>query len=236
MSAIILTPQNNDEDFNPLFGFGLSGAVYDPYVLWRSYLEWKDKTHIMISSDMRPILERTYEERDEVGKTAASKLELLKKRDMLKRFAFNGMSLTQTIHDDETAQTRYSELATCPVLLLTKDPQPHSPLRHLLDGSVIDTSVTTKEEQKKVAIQILKNLITVTSYVSPNALSLGEERWMRRFHHISDNPDTRIKVAVLDESGAIRRVGGGEANESYQLSYSRVLGYVAEKKKEEESQ
>lgn len=233
MAIIILVPQIPDDNFNPLYGFGPSGAVYDPYVLWRSYLVWKDIDRFIISRDLRPILERTYEERIEQGRIAIAKQELIKRKDTLQRFAFNGMAMTGVVHDDESVQTRYSDLTTCPVLLLKEDPRPHSPFRRLMDGSTTDVSVTGKDEQRKIAIQILKNLITVTSYVSPDAVSLAELQWLKPFHYIADEPDARIRVAVLDESGTIRKIGGGRANETYQLSYTEALGYVAKREKEE---
>lgn len=233
MAIIILVPQILGDDFNPLYGFGPSGAVYDPYVLWRSYLEWKDIKSFVMSRDMRPILERTYEERIEQGKIATAKQELIKRKDTLQRFAFNGMAMTGAVYDDESAQTRHSDLVSCPVLLLKEDPRPQSPFRRLMDGSIIDVSATGKDEQRKIAIQILKNLITVTSYVSPDVASLAELQWLKPFHYIADEPDPRIRVAVLDESGTIRKIGGGRANEAYQLSYTEALGYVAKREKEE---
>ena len=229
---IILVPDVSDKTFNPEFGFGPSGAVYAPYVLWRTFQEWIQKKVISIPTDIRPILERTYAEQSENGYIAKVKMDVLKKRETLQLSALNSMALAGETRA-ESAATRYSDTATCPVLLLTSEPHPGSLSRHLLDGSVVDLSSNSPQCIKTIIKKLMQTLIYVPYYMAPRVQTPKELSWLQPFYYISEDEKERIRVAVLEKSGSIRTLGGCVTNDDYILSYTVVMGYVADKKKEE---
>lgn len=229
MTMVILTPDVSQHGFNLKYGFGPSGAVYAPYVLWRTFQVWKNLATVSIPDDIRKILESTYYEQAESGWIAAGKAELQTRKNRLKAFAFNNMALVGATYD-ESAVTRYSEIPTCPVLLLSQIPQPGSNQLHLIDGTALDISPETR---KYSAIMLMQTLIHVPYYMAPQVQTKKELKWLEPFIYVSDDENTRIRVAVVDKSGCIRTTGGIDANTEYQLSYNPVVGYVATKKKEE---
>lgn len=230
---IILVPEISSEAFNPEFGFGPSGAVYAPYVLWRTYQEWIQKEKISVPTDIRLILEHTYAEQFETGYIAKVKMDVMRQRDILHQSALNSMALSGETYA-ESAATRYSDTPTCPVLLLTKEPFSGSLSRHLLDGSVVDFSPGSFQNQKVISKKLMQTLIYVPYYMAPRLQTPKELSWLQPFFYISEDEKERIRIAVLDESGLIRTPGGLDTNDAYILSYNQVLGYSANKKKEEQ--
>lgn len=227
---LILVPDFSVVECCPEFGFGPSGAIYAPYVLWRTYQEWKQLKKITIPTDMRPILERTYKEQGETGAIARLKLDVVKKREELHRIALNGMAL-QGETRSESASTRYSDIPTCPVLLITSKSRIGSFSIHLLDGSVVDVSPdNVMEKKKKLTKQLMQMLIHVPYYIAPRVQTTKELSWIKPFLYISEDEKERLRVAAMDESGSIRAIGNLDANDTYDLFYTPVLGYVATKK------
>jgi len=227
---IILVPDIAEVECCPEIGFGPSGAIYAPYVLWRTYQEWKQQDRISIPSDIRPILERTYKEQGEAGAIARLKSEVEKKRSDLHRFALNGMAL-QGETRTESVSTRYSDIPTCPVLLITSQSHLRSFTIHLLDGSVVDVSPdNVTETKKKLTKQLMQMLIHVPYYIAPRVQTNKELSWIKPFLYISEDEKERIRLATIDESGSIRTMGNLDTNDIYDLFYTPVLGYVANKK------
>lgn len=229
---IVLVPDVFCKSFNVEFGFGPSGAIYAPYVLWRTYQEWIGMKTVTIPADMRRILESTYAEQSETGSIAKTKIDVLKRKEILQLSALNSMALAGETYA-ETSATRYSDITTCPVLLLTKEPYPGSLTRYLLDGSSLDVSLTSIMDTKAIIKKLMQTLIHVPYYIAPRVQTPKELAWLKPFFYISEDEKERIRVAILDESGLIRAQGGLEANDDYFLTYSHVLGYGAKKKREE---
>ncbi len=228
---IVLTPCI-DQQFSPWKGFGPSGNVYAPYVLWRTYHVWKALSQITIPRDVISILERTYSDQEEYGSYAAIKEDIKKKKAELKRKALNGIALVGP-KEDESAATRHSELETCPVLLLQSLPAKDSMVFTLLDGSTIDCSQKTESEKKSIAKKIFKNIIFVAAYCAPDPIGLNELSWIRPYFYVEENEKTRLRVALIEKSGSIRALHGGQANDQYLLSYETYLGYRALKREKE---
>lgn len=232
--VMILAPPLERVKKNPLWEFGVSGKVYAPYVLVRTLQVWITRNNISIPNDMRSLIESTYEERKETGSIAKVKEDLLLNNIKLKTFANNSMSLVGSSQSDN-AFTRYSEIITCDVLLLQKEPDLEKNLFTLHDGEEIVLPTRNNADltaRKKAAALLMKYLIRVPNYLAPAAVSTQELKWLRGVLYISENEDERIRVAILEPSGKISGLKGRISNEKYKLEYLPILGYSATKKED----
>ena len=232
-SVCILSPSLEQVEKNPVGAFGSSGVVYAPYVLARSLELWNKKKEITIPSDMRSLIESTYADRIDEEPLSSVKYSLLKKRETLERFAFNSMTQSGETGPD-TSPTRYSDFPTCDVLLLRKEPDTQNGTIVLLDGSCIELSKDPGlEKKKKIAKSIMEQLIQVPEYLAPKYLQKNELKWLSPYLYVSDEDSERIRVAICDNSGSVRAIGGRIVNEFYTVRYLPVIGYSAEKKSKE---
>jgi CRISPR-associated endonuclease/helicase Cas3 len=98
---------------------GGKAYVYAPYVLLRSLEVWKGQRHVRIPTQIRRLIEATYEEREDEPE---SWLELLcdgfGKAAAYKQKALQSSNIwTVALEDDEGVQTRVSEIATLSLVL-----------------------------------------------------------------------------------------------------------------------
>jgi CRISPR-associated endonuclease/helicase Cas3 len=228
-TALIITP-DIDGRFNPQVGFGSSGLVYEPYVLIQTYKVWKDLKRIAIPSDVPTILDRTYESNPETEIERKLRADLIRKREELGRKANVGVSMANPTLSEQIL-TRYSEVGTCPLLLVRNLPAKGSTKWVLLDGSIIDCSLRDDDSKLEIAKRIMQNIIVGPIYSMPDAQSLSELAWIRPYYYIDEEQESRLRIALLEESGTIRALQGGEANEDYDLTYTDHLGFRAVKRR-----
>ena len=101
----------------------------------------------------------------------------------------------------------------------------------LLDGSIIDCSLRDDDSKLEIAKRIMQNIIVGPIYSMPDAQSLSELAWIRPYYYIDEEQESRLRIALLEESGTIRALQGGEANEDYDLTYMDHLGFRAVKRR-----
>lgn len=232
--TIILIPEFEKVIKNPKRAFGSSGVVYDPYVLFRTLELWITKSQLNLPEDLRMLIEKTYEDRTESNEIAEVKKELLFKKEKLQSFANNSITKTGLAQSDsEMVLTRYSELPSVDVLLLKDETNIQKGKLVFFDGNSLELP---KQEElknsqiKKIAQKIMEYIISVPIYIAPLALRKSELSWLSPFLYISENEESRLRVAILDPSGKIRGFNGRDVQENYHLEYSQVLGYIDSKK------
>jgi CRISPR-associated endonuclease/helicase Cas3 len=235
-TVCILTPLLDNVLKDPVWGFGSSGVVYAPYVLARSLEIWMTEKIITIPLDMRRLIERTYEERNEEEPLSSVKYALIKKREALEKFAFN--SLTQGGETgSDNCSTRYADLPTCDVLLLRREPDLRNGSIVLLDGTILELPQTraavTLKRKKEISKALMEQIIRVPEYLAPNFLQRTELNWLSPYLYVSTEDSERIRLAICEKSGSIRALGERVVNEFYEISYSPLLGYSAKKKGKE---
>lgn len=227
----IIVPSREEILSNPSRAFGPSGMVYAPYILFRTYQTWCSLQNLIIPTDIRAIMESTYREIEDPEYILPAKLLMTKGKESLERHAYNSMSKLGKTISDEGAATRHSDVLTCDLLLLRNEPGHEVKSVCLLDGTVIRfPDALSKREQKLIARQIAERIISIPQYVAPCPLKEQEIQFLRPFMYISENEHERVRVAVVQESGRIVGLGGRAVNEDYDLFYSTVLGYRAEKR------
>lgn len=239
--AWLLTPELNAAIQDAKTQFGKSASVYSPYVLCRSLEVWHDLpsvnfvNFVNLPSDIRDLIERTYEKHDEQGEMQKYLSELKDKRAELEQIARSATTPGFTTSSDDDIKTRYSEQDNVPVLLL-RDYQTSDDVTEitLLDDSKIYLPRGIKTKDKKqwrdLAAQILKNTLHVSSYHAPQKISIKELNWLKEFVYLgkAEFGTSLLHVALVDESGEVKSFAGGAASDEYQLSYDNRLGYRAE--------
>ena len=116
-SVLILSPEYGKAVSTPRM-FGLSSAVYSEYVLLRTLEVWKEVHAVSLPSDIRTLLEKTYQDRIESGRLQQLKNGMIAKKKQLEDFARIIQSTAANTFTESEVQTRYSEIENCRVLLI----------------------------------------------------------------------------------------------------------------------
>jgi CRISPR-associated endonuclease/helicase Cas3 len=225
--AWILSSSREATIADPETALGTSRFVYSPYVLCRTLETWVNKESVSIPSQIRNLLETTYEERGETGVLAGFKHDLETRRQKLRGLALVGVS-RGGVTLPERAATRYSEMDTVEILLL----------RHLRKQGA-DTVVTFTDddvltlpdhpwtrgmpEWRKAAVALQLHTVTVSESVAPPAISDQSLGWLKNYVYLEDN----FRVAIVQDDGAISPLLGerGQLN----AVYDSEIGYQAKK-------
>ncbi len=100
---------------------GKSASVYAPYILLRSLQQWRKRRTITLPSDIRPILEATYDDASGDEPTAWRELreQLEKRKEKMARQAVSATTIwsTPALPDEEGVQTRYGAYPMAQLLL-----------------------------------------------------------------------------------------------------------------------
>ncbi len=103
-----------------------SGCVYAPYVLLRSHEVWRAVETLRLPSDIRPLLEKTYAEREEEAGTALGEFlnELEKKKKEMRYCAIDQADKKAPfVNDTDDVSARYNSRPTVDLLLLKEQPE-----------------------------------------------------------------------------------------------------------------
>ncbi|MCU0848443.1 MAG: CRISPR-associated helicase Cas3' [Spirochaetes bacterium] len=155
---------------------GNKAYVYDPYVLLRTYMEWKkrDTKTILIPFDIRSIIEYTYSENVEPSESWKElKADLHEKKNGLMQKALIATAILKmpSLDDEEEVMTRYNTQSTVSIILA----------RERLDNFIIllnGSQIPRKEEKtgkksKDTGKAIQKNLVKVPAWVFEKKISLA---------------------------------------------------------------
>lgn len=220
--------------------FGKTAYVYSPYVLCRSLEVWGSLTTVAIPSQIRELLEATYQERKETGKLAQYKADLQKKREKLQRFALVGLSSGINTQPEHIASTRYSEQESVEVLLI-KSCQYSTDCSGtdiaLLNGERLFLPRNCKAQERKkwriLSAKLMQNVVSVPEHLAPEAVNKNNLRWLKDYFYLGDKDysESMLRIAIVQDSDALITLTlGGVASSTYDLNYNPALGYHAVKK------
>jgi CRISPR-associated endonuclease/helicase Cas3 len=233
--VIILTPEITSIEENPEWAFGPSGLVYSPYILVRTFHTLQGLTKLEIPSDLRLLIEATYQERIENNFLLnKEKSKLIKTRQTLSNFALQSISFVGKSFSDE-APTRYSDLPTSEVILLKSSSDLSSGRLDFIDDSSIAIPKSFESDRKRrreLASLIAQQTISVPTHLAPLPLGYQELSPLKSVLFIAESQEERVRVALLAPSGRIEGFYGREANKEYRLEYSKLMGYSATKKED----
>ncbi len=231
--TIVLHPKKESQSDSLEKFFGSSGNVYAPYVLARSLEVLENHVQIKIPNDMRLLIENTYRVRREKEELQRAKNEMNRKKEILQRHALHGLAtLGKTM--PESVATRYSEIQTCDVILLAKDPGVNPTELHFLNGSQIGIpQENCSLAEKKLFIRALhQQIVSVPEYKAPKVNPIHELAWLKAFIYLSEDENERVRIGIVDSSSKISGLSGRHINNKYALFYTNKMGYMANRKEE----
>jgi len=238
--AWLLTPKLDKAIADAENQFGNTAKVYSPYVLCRSLKVWHQLESIQLPTDIRPLIEATYQPNQETGVMHEYQQVLDKKRETLQRLALVGLSKGgQTLPED--ISTRYSEQDSVQVLLLRA--YQHHPDKQATEVTLLNgdkhflpknLKFYNKSQWRELAALLLQNTVQVADYYAPAKSSIKELEWLRNYFYLG-NPElgeSLLRVALVNEADEIRGLTGGKALENYELSYEQNYGYLKKQEKQ----
>lgn len=238
----ILSPKLEYALQNPLQAFGLTAAVYSPYILCRSLETWESITQLAIPSSIRPLIDKTYSIRDESGQWA-NLLHKLKKgtrnrtgEEALQALATITLAAGGKTLPENKAETRYSDQDTNDVLLVrsirTQSDTGVTRIR-LLNGDTLELPHSrhklSKSEWRKRAVLLNQQLIRIKPSDCPPAIARHELEKMGLQHvfYLGDPEwdEAVLRVALVTDTGQIQTLDNRPARDDIALEYRDDLGY-----------
>lgn len=242
--AWLLAPDLDAAIEAPYTALGASAHVYSPYVLCRSLQVWQQRAQLQLPQDIRGLIEQTYAEQAETGAMARWLHELeqgtprRKGRKALQQLARVGLATDGKTLPESQAQTRYSEADTFEVLLL-RDLQLLNEQKAsriiLLNGDELilpwQRHRLTKREWKTLTMRLMQQVVPVMLGQAPQGVSRDtlEECGLHHSFYLGDrnwtDDESMLRVALVDETGALRGLHSSRAHDKYTLQYREDLGY-----------
>jgi len=235
--AWLLAPAWEEALSAPIQAFGVSAAVYNPYVLCRSLEAWRGLNAIALPGQIRPLIEQTYAKRAETGLWATLLNDLETEREKLRRLALLGVSSSMSTASEHKAGARYTEQDSVEVLLVRQfrvEQTPAGVTVRLLDDEEIFLPAqrhgASPAQRRALAAQLTLHTVRVADHLAPFPAPPGVLKHLDGYLYVGkeDNGEARLRVAKVLDSGEVVALDGGPAAERYTLSYDR-LGYRAEK-------
>ncbi|BBL35195.1 hypothetical protein Nstercoris_01457 [Nitrosomonas stercoris] len=246
--AWLLVPELEKAIAQPTAAFGSSAYVYSPYVLCRSLEVWQQLKRVNLPSDIRTLIEATYQSRPEEGEMARWLHELeegtshRKGRKALQQMALTGLAQTGNTMPESHAQTRYSETDSFEVLLLKGiyyDKEQQAGVLTLLNSEQVVLPLNRNKLSRKAWRDITAKLMTQLVYVRPNEAPKQVDR--KRLQGLGlhycfylGNPawpqdESLLRLALVADSDELQGFENNLVNEKYNIEYRQDLGYRAVK-------
>ena len=213
---------------NPM-AIGKSTSVYSPYILLRSIEVWEKLGALLLPSDMRGLIEKTYRRREEKGIWLKFEQELEKKKDELRRFAEIGLSKGGKTLPESKASTRYGEIDSVETLLICEFTREAKGLRlkFLNDEEVFLPRLweSNLRLRRQLSASLGQNTIKVHEYAAPQALPLNEINGLKGYIYVGSKDESKLRIAKVLSSEKLVALDGAKAHPSKRLSYNSTLGY-----------
>ena len=207
--------------------FGISGAVYSSYVLYKTLIAIENLASISLPDDIRRIIEDVYSDYSEERlpkNIAVERKKLIDNREKLHSLAKNAESRLGKVLSDDIS-TRYESVATRDILLLrTLDSECRKCI--LLDGTELDLFPSlSKTEKCRIASALIESMVSCpeTKLASIDCLDTSAVDLFRQFIYIPDDQSKWPLILICDSSGRLYDISG---NHIEQMRYSHELGLI----------
>lgn len=238
----LLAPPLEQAIAAPAQAFGATAFVYSPYVLCRSLEVWQGRASIALPTDIRSLIEHTYVTRKEEGPMAQWQYELdngtsrRTGRIAMQQLARITLSEAGNTLPESKAQTRYSEADSHEVLLLkniTSVPEQKVTVVTLLSGKKMTLpwakNALSKAAWRNHSALLMQQIVAVRAQDAPKPLSLAtlEKLFLQNCFYLGrpDLEEALLRVAIVDETGALQGIQGAGVHDRYFLNYRDDLGY-----------
>lgn len=154
--------------------FGVKAFVYAPYVLAQALNIWSGISHVTLPSQIRELIEATYNEPDDLPSGWQELYDQLIGGDMARRHkALMNIWQQAWADEEDIAPTRLIEHREFPFVLYQKK---EGTKFVLLDGSVIDTS--TSDFCNETARNLHRNMVKIFEYRLAEA---KPDAWLKEY-------------------------------------------------------
>jgi CRISPR-associated endonuclease/helicase Cas3 len=199
---------------------GKSAYVYAPYVLLRSWQQWRERHAITLPDDIRAILEATYAtpRADEPATWTELREDLERRKAELSSKALNATNVWSqpALDDDEGVQTRYNNRPTASLLLARNIQSVDSQTVRLvlLNGATVPAS--GRDWNIETARAIHRNLVRMPRWAVLAGLG-SQPDWLRL--HVTES----AAIGLLQADGTLKfSVSDNQTG----LSYCRERGIL----------
>ena len=89
------------------------------------------------------------------------------------------------------------------------------------------------QKWRGISATLMQNTVKVADYLAPKAISKKQILWLGDYFYLGRpeyEESVMLRVALVDESGAVKALDRSEANDGYRVSYDATIGYQASKK------
>ena len=237
--AWILSPDLATAIISPELAFGSTAKVYAPYVLCRSLAVWQGVSQVKLPSQIRELIETTYAKQEESDDMAKHLHQVEAMRTKLEQLALLGLSKGGTTFSEEKAQTRHSEQESTEVLLIRAyqhDPQKQATWVTLLNNErllVPHNGRSLPRKWREISATLMQNTLKVTEYLAPKAVAKSQINWLGDYFYLGKpeyDESVMLRVALVGDDESLHSLDGAQINDQYQLSYNARLGYLANKR------
>lgn len=207
---------------------------YERYVLCRTQEVWLPLARVVLTDDIRPILEATYLDRPETGSLSQLKSELVVKRDELTRQALIASSTVPNTVDDDRACTRINEDIQVEVLLLCNRNGGSDPRRELRtrfrEEPILIPPPDAPPAERKEALKLLKSvMIKVPERLAPDYAAFPLDPYLEHIVYLGQDGNRPVRAAFCDDAGRLLdRSGQRIAVGKYRFIYHPETGYTKE--------
>ena len=208
---------------------------YDPYWMLRGCEIWKEMNEVHIPDDIRPVLEKIYQDRPEENEIMARlKQEMIQRRDHEKYLANCSRGTADNAQSDEFFGTRLSDDDEVRVLLLRKG-NGGCPLNQQLMSVFKDSSIqlpsaaASRQEKVRAAASLFEVMVKVSNKYAPKYEDFPLD-FLKHILWTGNDSEHPVRAAYVDETGALLTLSGMPVVCKRNLSYHPKLGYCISEK------
>lgn len=208
---------------------------YDPYWMLRTCEIWKEMNEVHIPDDIRPVLEKIYQDRPEENEIMARlKQEMIQRRDHEKYLANCSRGTADNAQSDEFFGTRLSDDDEVRVLLLRKG-NGGCPLNQQLMSVFKDSSIqlpsaaASRLEKVRAAASLFEVMVKVSNKYAPKYEDFPLD-FLKHILWTGNDSERPVRAAYVDETGALLTLSGMPVVCKRNLSYHPKLGYCISEK------
>ena len=208
---------------------------YDPYWMLRTCEIWKEMNEVHIPDDIRPVLEKIYQDRPEENEIMARlKQEMIQRRDHEKYLANCSRGTADNAQSDEFFGTRLSDDDEVRVLLLRKgnggcplNPQLMSVFK---DSSIqLPSAAASRQEKVRAAASLFEVMVKVSNKYAPKYEDFPLD-FLKHILWTGNDSERPVRAAYVDETGTLLTLSGMPVVCKRNLSYHPKLGYCISEK------
>lgn len=208
---------------------------YDPYWMLRTCEIWKEMNEVHIPDDIRPVLEKIYQDRPEESEIMARlKQKMIQRREHEQCLANCSRGTADNAQSDEFFGTRLSDDDEVRVLLLRKGNGGRPLNRQLMsvfkDSSIqLPSAAASRQEKVRAAASLFEVMVKVSCKYAPEYEDFPLD-FLKHILWTGNDSERPVRAAYVDETGALLTLSGMPVVCKRNLSYHPKLGYCISEK------